>query len=206
MADRAQPFNPAVKFGELLAARVEWTPMAQGAASYRTHELVFLNDRLLELRPTRMERWFGLPFACFGLIWAGLLFTSGTQQPPGLRALLLIVLIPVSATGLYLGTRFMQNARRPIEVDLAAQRFVKRRVSLFGKEIPGFDLALSALHAVQVVPTGDSYDFTAYELNLVLHDASRVHVICHAYGAMLEADASMLASKLGLPLWVYETP
>jgi hypothetical protein len=65
-------------------------------------------------------------------------------------------------------------------------------------------LRLAQVYALQLIRTrvifDDSRD-TNYELNLVLHDASRVSVVSHGEIKHLRGDAQELSQFLGVPLW-----
>ena len=63
--------------------------------------------------------------------------------------------------------------------------------------------SLSEVYALQLISHASSGDsnYTAYELNLVLRDKRRVHVLCHGDAKRLREDARTLAGRLGKPLW-----
>ena len=63
---------------------------------------------------------------------------------------------------------------------------------------------LDRVHALQIISEfcrGDKKSYYSYELNLVLDDGSRVHVIDHGDQRALRADAETLSKFLDKPLW-----
>ena len=63
---------------------------------------------------------------------------------------------------------------------------------------------LSSIHALQLLSefiSGSKNSYYSYELNLVLHDGSRINVVDHGNLERLRSDASTLSQFLGKPVW-----
>ena len=59
------------------------------------------------------------------------------------------------------------------------------------------------IRAVQLLSkesTGDEH-FQSFELNLVLKNAERLHVVCHGNEAAMLQDAHRVASHIDVPVW-----
>lgn len=73
-------------------------------------------------------------------------------------------------------------------------------------DAPGAILDLTTVRALQLVPEyirgdDDSAGYHSYELNLVLHNGERHHVVDHGKREALKADAVRLGVFLCRPVW-----
>lgn len=189
-------------FDDPMAQRVEWKSIAKRSASYRSHKLVET--------PTTMEftsasgaiapLLVGCGMGAFGL-WLSLaeLARNGYQLNFGITFLGLASAVFVGVPG-YL----VYRNTLPIVFDFNAALFY------FGWSLPAKAASrgagttdLADIHALQLISHRSDGDgnYDAYELNLVLHDERRVHVVCHGDAAQLREDAQRLAQRLGKPLW-----
>src|SRR5689334_7608503 len=97
--------------------------------------------------------------------------------------------LPFSAIGVYL---FWP---KPLVFDGSANQ-----CRLGGRVMP-----YSEIHAIQIVPelvSGDeSADWLSYELNLVLHDGTRLNVVDHSKADVIRSEAQLLADHLRCKVW-----
>lgn len=187
-----------------VSLKVDWGPMALGGSSHKTRTLSQVNARRYELKLTAHGYMLPVIFMCAGAVplAIGLLSMSGGS---------------ISETGLILtafglvfsgvGYALWRSITRPVVFDLELGRHWRGS----DKEAYGLDsVALSELHAIQlvsewVVQSGQgqrrSSNFTSYELNLVLTDGSRRHVMDHGDLRSVRATAEQLSGLLEIPVW-----
>lgn len=173
------PIDPSV-FEDEIASRTLWTPLSPGGASFRTHKLTEVEPDGLEFSRTAGLYVFGGLFLVVGLAIgiAGAL----KQQWFGL-----------------LGVAFVLGALailwpRKLVFDGQSRTFTGR----------GRSVSFSAIHALQIVKEyvrSDKQSFWSYEINLVLKDAERVHLVDHADLPSIRADAARVSVVLGCKLW-----
>jgi hypothetical protein len=193
-------FDPAI-FGDSLAKRVEWTPLALGGSSFTTHRLKKLSDDRVEFR-----RAFALILVALVVMLPGLgVFTLGvltlvgipyvnasSHWPPILAGAIF------TATGL-----FVLRSARTVVFDRQCGWFYTGKKPT-GPEAPGAGL-LSTIHALQILSKSCTQSkgssFRSYELNLVLKDGTRINVIDHGSISKLIEDADQLGQFLGVPVW-----
>lgn len=60
---------------------------------------------------------------------------------------------------------------------------------------------LDTIYALQLLRVADTESGQNYELNLVLHDAERIHVVVYAKRETIYHDANVLAAFLDRPVW-----
>ena len=194
---------PPGYYSDPVAARTQWVPLrTAGGGEFRTHELA----------PTSPEQMEFVPKA--GTFLMGLLLTVPLLVPilvvlsdprPGWADLLLFVLVtPFVAVGVLI----LRSTRTRIVFDRARGLFWKGRSGPDGAGPPGPDVVvrLADVHALQmtsyyVLGGPQSHGFWFYELNLVLRDGSRRHVLTHGSGHRLREDALALGAFLGKPFW-----
>lgn len=193
-----------------LAGQIDWSPLARGGANFRTHQLVRINPSRLQFRATLGSMLFGLVFVGFGVL--ALLLTLGDlgRLAEGEEGAGLVLLFPALFGLVFLGAGLglMWHFRKPITFDLANGFFWK------GRKDPSLALPaeqtlhatrLSDVHALQIVSeycTGQKRSsYYSYELNLVLHDGSRVNVIDHGKADHIRDEARQIAELLKVPVW-----
>lgn len=199
-------FDPS-RFGDPVATQTAWTPAKGGGANFQTHKLAKVDFNRVEFRAAPGAKLF-----CGVFIFAGLavmiavpvsMFMSG-QSLLKTETLwpVLFGLIFAGAGGclLYFGTI-------PAVFDKRRGYFWKGRKTpdlLGDRSALKSCVRLDEIHAVQLVSewiSGSKSSYYSYELNLVLHNASRINVVDHGNLARLKEDARELAAFLGKPLW-----
>jgi hypothetical protein len=202
----AEGFDPSV-FDDPLALETEWVPLASGGASFRTHRLVQPSANRVEFAATPVARGFYLLFFFVG---SGLLFfhLNGIRVEhtgfPNPDTLVPIVVGAVFAT---VGACLYWFGTIPRVFDLGLAAFWRgRRVPTPMELLERGDSSapLSSIHALQLLSefvSGSKNSYYSHELNLVLHDGSRINVVDHGNLERLRGDASMLSQFLGKPVW-----
>jgi hypothetical protein len=204
----APHFDPSV-FGDPLATRVNWAPMARGGSSFRTHKAAQAKPGRFEFRATASQIGFVLLFTLVGCVFL-LLFLAPllswiTDQPP-LRSLMLLFPVLFLATVSFV----WRNVYDPVTFDQRDGWFWKGRTS--PSEDPALGSGknaclLSDIRAIQIVPErirSKNGSYTSWELNLVLADASRRNVVDHNSEPALLEDARALAEFLSVPIWNHQ--
>ncbi len=201
---RRTVFDPSL-LGDPLALRIEWTPMVRGGTNFRTHSLREVSEHRMELRPTFGAWAFGGLFVAIGaaVFYAAIHIRLQGSESDSLSLVLLLFGIPFFGGGLWalrcmtvlqtLDTRegfCWKGSVSPSEdSDLVRQ---------------GKATALTDIHAVQLVAerlsSSDGRTDYSTEINLVLHDGSRRHLVDHGGGSISD-DAERLARFLKVPVW-----
>lgn len=172
----------AALFEDPLALRTQWTPMRVGGASFGTHRIVELDSTHLELRKTPASFLFGALFLVVGLGLAGVGALMGSW-------LHLLFGIPFTLAGAY--------AAWPTALRFDGQT---RQFPSANGPVP-----FSTIHAAQLIReycrSNKRRGYWGYELNLVLHDGQRLHVVDHGDLPSLRADSKKITALIGCKLW-----
>lgn len=206
LTGKREPVDPA-RFADPLARRTEWTPLAEGGASFGTHTLVQVGSSRLEFRASPGSVIFDLVFVVMGLgatiVCLLAILAPGRPAPsPGAYLGLLVGLFFVVS-----GAGMLYSGTTPIIFDRQKGCFWRGRKA--PDEMPGQDTRkdcteLNSIHALQLVSEycrGNKSSFHSYELNLILADGRRINVVDHGNQEGIRADAATLAAFLKVPLW-----
>ncbi|MDH5596832.1 MAG: hypothetical protein OEY44_01900 [Candidatus Peregrinibacteria bacterium] len=202
--------DPAA-FNDPLALKIDWTPLAPGGASFRTHKAVMISTTRIEFKSTFLNLLFPLLALFVPLLILIAAYISGDlpfllkPQTAKHYAMLASCILFVLA-----GVIVAWHVRKAIVFDRAANAFWKgrRRAQMVPgpEEIPN-SVPLPDIYALQVIPekimgTGDhGSTYTSFELNLVRKSGERVNVIDHGNKKRLLEDAQMIAQFLNIPVW-----
>lgn len=185
--------NPE-KFNDELAFATSWKYLKYNSSNFTTHRLIETNDKLV-YKSTKLLKFFGYPFIVAGVALLIAYFSA-----------LIETMIALVAGSLFLiaGVIVIFQSLIPIGFDSEKRLFYS---SFSNKNIVTF----SQIHAIQVltkigsVSGGSDYSndryFYAYELNLVLHDSSRRHVMTYISLEQVLIDAEKIANFIRIPLW-----
>ncbi len=170
------------RFDDPIARTTEWKPLKRGGSNFRTHTLVQRDGHRIALDKSVGFYLFGAAFLVTGLVCSGFGVSSGEWM-------LTLFGLPFAAVGLWI------VIPRKILFDAETRQFTAGgKTTYFG-----------TIHAIQIVAErvdgGDSADYTSYELNLVLKDGQRVHVIDHADLGSIRSNAQRLAGHIGCQVW-----
>lgn len=218
--DDRGPFDPS-HFNDPVAMQTDWTQVV--ASGSFPKELVAVNRSRLEIRATLRDRMFGLTSVLIGVAVPAGVFPAWLSQ--GERSLGDFLFLGVwSGLFLLLGIVMLYRGRKPIVFDKRKGFFWKGRRSpgeivgsLEQARRPGAYLPpdvsrLEDIHALQLICTrlpgrrgrhgarhGSGAD--TYQLNLVLKNGSRVHVVDDSNGNRLRDNAQVLSRFLERPVW-----
>lgn len=213
------PAELLARLDDPVAEQTEWTPRVRRGTHLHTHRLVQDSVSQWSMRPTLSVRvpsaLFCLLFVAMGgmLVFAGV---AGLRNPVAVFsqsgwAGLILLLFPLGGVLLaFVGIRQYRWVCQPRVFDLQANRYWRgKRPSDFGTPEDDANAApLDQVHAVQILgelvrgtKATDFRDFHSYEINLVLHDATRVNVVDHGNLKHIRKDAQTIANLIGVPLW-----
>lgn len=199
------------RFGDPFAAQVEWTPLVGGGRRLRTHDLVHRPPERWEFRPT-VGIWVLSAFLVLcgvGLVTLVYVFEVDPAGPGELDPTLVAHLVGLMFVVAGLGTAYLGST--PIVFDRELGAYWRGRLR------PGAQPAshrsytpLREIYALQIISERiyeeTMADSRSYELNLVLRDGRRVHVVDHDDGERLRADAAELSRVLSVPVWDATSP
>lgn len=212
---KAMKFDPS-KFNDPVAEQIDWRTISRSSTNFKTHKLVTDGVNRAEFKPSLNVIFFSLIFigvaVGFLIYWLpqeleqGISFTAEGLMP---------FIFPLIFGGV--GVIFFLKYRTPIVFDKLTGAFWK------GKNEPDHHTNLSSMkngasleeiHALQLLrrynrknsssSSGSSSSrrgYYVYELNIVLKDGTRKHVLAHGGRRAMHDDASELAEFLGVPLW-----
>lgn len=192
-------------------ADADWTPLTRHSVNFTTRRLRQVSTTRQAFRPI-----WGIVVAWVVTIPASALLVLGYLDPDSALGLAVARVTPPALIGMIIGSSTlvfcvlaMWAGMRPIVFDTASGWFWQGWLSPESTR-PGLTsssaVRLSRVRAVQVLSkfVQDKYDgrhYHFYELNLVLHDGRRLHVLGHAGMAALRGDANALAAFIGKPVW-----
>lgn len=197
------PIDPA-QFDDPVATQTEWTPVASGGANFRTQKLVAASSHRLEFRPTFGMRLFAGVFflAGLGAVIAGVYALAvgfDGHRLPG------FILTPVGLMFGGVGGAIYYITSRPKVFDMDTLWYWKGKRPFDRAEVERRKDAapLDVVHAVQLIRElcGDDDPYYSFEINLVMHDGSRVNVVDHGDPAAIRKDAQRLGQFIGVPVW-----
>lgn len=197
------------QFNDPLAEEVEWTPLAPGGASFKTNTLSKINVYRYEFKASVGALIFYWTFIIVGLGVAIGAFFAGDpgeveRNSPAIGPLIFGAIF--SAVGVLMLT----SQSKPITFDKGQGLFWRGKnpptsMRINHEKKPQW-ANLPDIHALQIIKeycrgSNRSRGYYSYELNLVLNDGSRIHVIDHGKYGHLKRDAEILAEFLNVPLW-----
>ncbi len=189
-----------------LASKVEWSPMASGGNSYRTHVLRTVSSGRMEFQVGVLVRLARCLFLALGGGYLVLLAMLDRVIRKGHFNLAFVVVMLFMGLMIFSQLWKLMHRNRPVVIDKDVGFWWKGGVSpsqdesLFKNGKAG---ALSDIHAVQLILKNVRFGkqrFESVELNLVSHDGSRFHLVDHGDESLVE-DAGCLADFLDVPLW-----
>lgn len=184
-----------------LADKVEWKPMRGGGTNFKTHKVRWFGEQRAVFLPTTGYQLFAGVFLGAGLLT---FFIFNMAQRSGWTwefTLPSLFGLPFALVGVYL----LRAGYRYIVFDFENGYFWRgRRSSDNIFKAPGGPspkIPLEEIHALQLLKESVG-DYYSYELNLILRDGSREHVIDHGSPADLKAEALEIGQFLGIPVWL----
>ena len=204
-----------LRLSDPVAAKTGWSPLIFMNISFQSHMLTKDGFGRYAYKPTLVAKLF--PIGIIGLPIYGWRVRSVVNEDlgyPATKATLPFLddhgdfdyfICAMFAIGLF----FLCRLNQKTVFDLTKGEYRKR--SYIGKT--GTHVNLSEIHAIQLLAgkvnsgtrsarTGRRRrSYRTYELNLVLKNSERVHVVSSGLLDPLREDASFLSTKLKVPVW-----
>lgn len=199
-ADGRTGTDPSV-FQDPIAMKTDWSPMARGGRNFKSAGLHQVNDQRYEFKPSPMMKFLSMIFFAAGLLMIVLLMK---ESPDSFRDYL-----PVGIAAIFcaVGIGTYYSSKTPIVFDRNHGYFCRSRekpeLMMDPTRLKRY-APLKRVHALQIISEycrTKKSSYYSYELNLVLDDGSRLHVIDHGDHLALRTDAETLAKFLDKPLW-----
>lgn len=199
-------FDPAT-LDDPVALQTEWGPAKSGGTNFRTHQLARADHNRLEFHATWGVKLFATVFFLMGsAALVGGVTGSFEEGAFAFDSDMLIVggiglVFAMVGAGMY----FFFTA--PIVFDKRVGAFWKGRTApdqTFNRLTLKHYAELKDIHALQLLAervSGKNSSYLSYELNVVLHDGSRINVIDHGDLAAILRDAGKLSEFLECPIW-----
>jgi hypothetical protein len=193
-------FDPQ-RFGDPMALQIDWSPLARGGSTFRTHTLDGSNPQRWVFKMSHGGLLFCAVFITMGLG----IFTASFWQDDNAIVMRLFGAV-FAAAGFAMG--WAMSA--PTVFDRHRGYYCKGRKqpeNTFDRSKLINYTQLDRIHALQLIAElvtqsqKNKSKYLSYELNLVLIDGTRLNVIDHGDHARIRADALKLADFLGTPLW-----
>jgi len=182
-------------YDDEFAEETYWQPMRPGGASFRTHEIVKLSETSLALKNNMSMNAIYLLFFAPGLV----LFVFGWLEAIAKHGTLSAIWDGTNWTGLIF-----------IVVGLFLKGAFASAYFLFDKSTNTLtsgdvNVSLDRIKALQVIDEiaggHEGGVYTSYELNAVLADGKRIHLMDHGDLSAFQEDAELLAEFLDVPIW-----
>lgn len=190
-----QEIDPS-QFNDPVAEKCGWEPLKSATANFNTHQLRKLGDKALAYKPTPLTLIMGIAFVVVGV---GVLVAYSTGAIEHWVALV--------AGFVFTGAGIIISAQgtTPITFDIQSKTFCRGRSR---KQCTPFD----QIHGIQILTkigkvNNDSDNiqrvsyFYAYEINLVLHEGSRIYVMAYTNRDKAINDAGLIADMINVPIW-----
>ena len=201
-------FDPA-QFNDPLATRIDWSHLQKGEKGLKLRNLCETNPDRLEFKVVPSLKLHYLTYLFIGL--AAILLPpfariiAGNSIWTGWKMTLLPLLFGLLSTAT--GASMYYYGAAPIVFDKRIGYFFKGWKSpdhtLNNDSIKYFAEFVN-IHALQIVSepcTLLNRSYLRYELNIVLKNASRLHVVSLSKDDILNQDTKKLANFLNVPIW-----
>ncbi len=201
-ASEREPVDPG-RFGDPVAKATEWGPAQAGGMNFCTRKLVAVDETRLEFRASGRAQLLSAGFLLVGL---SAVVDFARRAAPG-------ALGPQELIGILFGCVCMvgggvsgYRGRVPIVFNRRKGYFWKGWRSpdeVFDKGRIRHFAPLDDIHAIQLLAEycPGKRPYFSYELNVVLKDGRRIHVVDHGDETRLREDAELLAAFLDKPIW-----
>ena len=194
-------------FDDPVARQTKWTLVQQRGSYILRHKLVRIDHGRMEFRITILSVFACIALLLFGSAFIGSSFSDGQFNSKFIpQTLIGFALLCTGGWRLYSGTV-------PLVFDKRKGAFWKGRKvpdnPIRRKENSNY-VRLERVYALQLISKvtkstaqagHQASSVTRYEINLILKDSSRVHVVQHRNKKRIRQDAAGLAEFLGKPLW-----
>ena len=190
------------RFNDPMTEKVEWIPMKSGGANFKTN---ILKQKSPSQYAFQLSKGGILFTGLFGVIGTGVsiggLIALLSGEVVALFFLFVGLIFTVASFFLYrtMGTPIYFDSSMGMiwkgknQPKLAGNQQDKQRVIYFNE-----------VHAIQIISErvrSKNGSYSSYEINLVLGDSSRFHLVDHGNYAQIQTDSEILSGILGKPIW-----
>ena len=183
-----------------VAETTHWQAMHSGAANFKTHKLIQSAQKLILKPSAQLTVFYGL-FIAVGLNnvvfnYLDVLFHQGVQAFSEQPSLIFSQWLTVGTTFIVVGFA-IRLLMSPSMIIFNQQR---RQLIIDNKSLP-----FAEIHAIQVIEAiaggHGSGVFKSYEMNLVLKNGERIHLIDHGDLSAFIAQVEKVSECLQVPIW-----
>jgi hypothetical protein len=170
-------------FDDPLALEIPWTKLDGSSSNFQSLALKDDGQGTLRYGPSASLYAIAVVLIAGGLAWLGYQAIQG--NPPAA----LLGLVPIAIGGYTArprSTRFDRNLKQ---------------CTLGDDQLPFERVYALQLLQHEVSSGEDSAGYTSYQLNLVLDDKTRVHLLSHSALGALRSDAERISQHIGCKLW-----
>ena len=194
-----EPFDPAT-LGDPLALKTSWEPIGSMKSNFRTHRGMLRKDGSFAFLPTSTTIGLGSAIVLIGLLVPSIVLPN-VYLPIDSEFKMTLLILAVSTLYAVVGLWMLWIVTKPRVFDLRRGLFWKSWITPSGLlKLPKGCAQLKDIHALQLLYVGGN-NAVCYELNLVLKDETRTHVLSHGDRESLCNDADKLGKFLGVPVW-----
>lgn len=188
-----------------LASQTSWSPLKPGGSNFKTHKFKVIDTHRAVFGSTIGARLFAMVFGgvgtAVGVIGVIMLLSQGLEGMP-VGPIMTLFGGVFAGVGIYLYRTF----DKAIIFDLSDGLFWRgKRPNLADSEQkPDTWCRIDEIAGIQILREfvrSDKSSYYSYELNLVLQDSSRRHVVDHGSLKQISTDAQQLGEFLQVPVW-----
>lgn len=205
MDQAANPHAPSSISDHPIAAGASWSPLRPGGSSFKTHKFKLIDAHSAVFGSTIGARLFALAFGGMGTIIAIIGITGlMSDGPQGLSVGLIMAVIGTLFAGV--GVWLYLTFDKAIIFNLSEGLFWRgKRPNLSDStQKPDDWCRISEIAGIQMLKElsrSNKNTFYSYEINLILDDSSRRHVVDHGNKDQILQDAFQLGEFLQVPVW-----
>jgi hypothetical protein len=196
----SSPMPWSVPSNDPVSEKTHWQAMRSGGANFKTHKLIETAEKLIIRSSAQLVIFYGL-FIAIGLNnvlfnYIEVIYQSGVEAFINDPGLIFSQWKTVGTSFVVVGfvIRFLMGAA-PTVFDRQKQTFTT------GND----DFSFSQVHAIQVIEElaggRGAGVFKSYEMNLVLNDGNRIHLMDHGDFSVFSAQVQRLSDFLNVPIW-----
>ncbi len=192
----------ARSFDDDVAIKTQWTPLKQGGANFKTHNLIKVSSSLLKYQLSIGAKVFLGIFAVVGLV----ALIAGIYQVVGKGISNGWIIVFFGIIFLIIPIFFFKIMGKVTILDRSIGMMYKgnKPPKLSGMQGDGKLVYLNDVHAIQIIKEyikTDKNSYYSYEINFIMKDATRVNVIDYGNYKQIKIDAIEIALFIGKPLW-----
>ncbi len=190
------------RFNDPMAEKIEWHPMKPGGANFKTHVLKQKSVNIYKYAPSIGALLFSGLFFVIGvvmlLVGLGVIFNNADAP------FILVIFGGIFALVGYFAFKQMST---PIQFNVThGYLWMGNKKPQLAGNVKDQQKVIyfSEIHAIQIISeriksNKSSYD--SYEINFVLRDGTRFHVIDHGNHQHILQDVSILSKIINKPIW-----